>query len=292
MPRLSEIQAINLGDLDLPKASLCAEIAKELEAGEIFLMDEMDISKIAKLVMSGSISQLSSKERRCLPYLVMDKEIAEYNPKFARIVIEAESGKRGFYRSLFNAWLAFFPKDEALSKLIRATLSSKISKLREVQQKAIDIFKVLEKRPPFRELSKSILTNNISRESLELVKFSKGNSASEFARILIVQLAARMQRGRLNKEDYENFVDLVAPMELIHDSSKASALIGIVYPVRDRLPEDVLVKKARSVIGKNFADPRADIERWPRIPDILGGETAQNECIEQEKKWEIYQSNT
>ena len=85
----------------------------------------------------------------------MQKEFSEYNPKFARAVIERESGKRGFCAALFNAWLFFFPEDKSLSKLIRATLSSNIEKLRDRQKKAHDIFKVLEKNPPFKELSKN-----------------------------------------------------------------------------------------------------------------------------------------
>ena len=97
MPRLSEIQPIKLGsrsDLAPPEKSECAKKAKELEAGEVEEIGEIDVSKIAKAVMSGSISQLRFRERRRLPYLIMQKEFSEYNPKFARAVIERESGKR------------------------------------------------------------------------------------------------------------------------------------------------------------------------------------------------------
>lgn len=300
MPRLSEIQAINLGsrnDLAPPEESECAKRAKELEAGEVEEIGEIDVSKIAKAVMSGSISQLRFRERRHLSHYILHKEFSEYNPKFARAVIESESGKKTFCRALFNAWLVSFPKDRSLrdkplSKLIRATLRSNIEKLRDRQKRAHDIFKVLEKNPPFKELSKSILTNKIDLESLELVKFSNGRSAGDFAWVLIVELAAHMKRGRFNEQEYEKYIELVAPSEVIDETSKASALIGIVYPVREHPPEHDLIKKARSVIEKNFVDPRAEVGEWPFIPEILGGEKARNECIEQVKKWEIFQSIT
>lgn len=292
--KIFELEIPSFSSVPLPSNNLCLTKAKELAAKESQTADiEINAPAIANAVLENSKVRLLPKDRRALPYLSLDSRFDQFNPSFCSKILADHSKSRGFWSSLFRAWMFHYDPDSQTGQLVRRALTENHSKLTD---KCKDIgvkFQVLEKKPNRKNVAKQVLDKVISKDDLRDINFSvDGVSGGKLSKAILISIAQLCKTSNLEKHQMSVLMDLLCPQKVIHDSIKDVALVSLIFGIEHHPKDSSTYLEAKEIVEANYQDPRLYEASWPIIPDVLGGNSAREKCIDTVKQWHIFQSIT
>ena len=278
--------------IKLPSGNYCLAKSKELAAKEFIFEDsEIDPEAITRSIINHSGAGLIPKDRRALPYLVLDSRFRDFNPEFCETVLKEYSSARGFWTRLFRAWLYHYDLESKTGQIVRRALAKNKSLLNDASLGIDAAFNVLDNRPNRSKVAAKILDNTISSQSLHDVNFSSdGISGGRFSIALMSDIAKYCMDRPLGEDQLARLIDLICPQGIIHESIRAVALVSFIYGMREKSKESQCYLKAKEIIDNSFQDPRIGESTWPTISEYLGGQTTRQVCIDTVKQWHIFQS--
>ena len=278
--------------IKLPSGNYCLAKSKELAAKEFIFEDsEINPEAITRSIINHSGAGLIPKDRRALPYLVLDSRFRDFNPEFCETVLKEYSSARGFWTRLFRAWLYHYDLESKTGQIVRRALAKNKSLLNDASLGIDAAFNVLDNRPNRSKVAAKILDNTISSQSLHDVNFSSdGISGGRFSIALMSDIAKYCMDRPLGEDQLARLIDLICPQGIIHESIRAIALVSFIYGMREQSKESKYYLKAKEIIDNSFQDPRIGESTWPTISEYLGGQTTRQVCIDTVKQWHIFQS--
>ena len=289
--KLSQLQKTSFNSVRLPTKNLCLTKSKKLMAEEN-TFDELEIDPdfITKTVINDSGNQLSPRERRSLPYYILETRFDNFNPKFCETVLNNFSSKKSFWSKLFRAWMFHYDMELNQGALVRNKLRRNRSLLTDRCIKIDDAFNVLSDRPDRNRLSCQILDKEISKESLSDISFNNGVIGGRFSGSVLIGIAKYCMKNALTEEQLEVLTQLICPLDTIHESVKGIALVSLIFALKDRKNHSEKYLRAKEVVEANYKDPRMYFHTWPEVPEELGGQHTLQICSNIVKKWHVYQS--
>lgn len=290
--RLSQRIPTSFRNINLPSTNRCKAKAKELQAVERSVSQvEVTPARLVGIVRDKSGSELTYRERRALPYFILDARFEEFNPKFGIAVLRNFSEGRTFWTTLFNAWLFHYDMDSTIGKIVRKALNSNRSRLSKKMLELDARFNILGAKPDFQKTASSILAGEITPEALKDINFSgDGVSGGRFSLALLSGFAKHCMSGSLVDSQLNTLVKFLCPNGSIHESVRDVALVSLIYSIEKKSRDSEIFLSVKEIIDNNFQDPRIDSHQWPAISEYLGGEKTREHCIAVVKQWYIFQS--
>lgn len=294
MTSLSSFKPILFQQINITTASKCVSMQKLLEAGDY---DEKRSSKtvqeIATAVLQRNGVGLTLAERQLLPNLILQAEFDEYQPTFAIKVIESYSKSDRFWRRLFRAWLLAYDPESRVGGLVIDSLLQNFKKLPVEFQNLADDYPILSKAPDFGSTALSLINNQISvNDRIALGLGESGIVSTRLANRILVECASALKFKEATASQLRHFRELVAPNNYIHDSVRMVAMVGLIMGANHRSPGEEEVQIIARLIGETFDDPIIRRDRWPSVPNALGGMKTRDQCIAIVKKWQAFRSIT
>ncbi len=248
-------------------------------------------SEITESVLDRGGRDLTAQERRQLPFLILDPK---YGEAFGIEVLANYSKLDRFWARLFKAWLMDFDRKKPIVPKVLAGLKGRLPRLPERSRELISRYPfLLSTSPDFSQAAVSLLKGEMSPDDRTDLGLSfAGATTTEVASKLVRECALYLSKKKVDMDKLQEFKRLVAPNKVIDESVKLYAMIGLILGVRSRPPGDAEVKDIANLIERNFADPVASTLKWPGVPEILGGETAREQCLKAVRKWQVFRSIT
>ncbi len=294
MVRLCDLTPATLGPLNLRKEPKCAVLAKKLYAGALeggWITKKPE--EIARSVLELNGTGLTAYERKQLPYLLLQADYDEYHPAFAREVFRNYVKNNRFWGRLFQSWLLAYDLERPGSALVISELRQNTGRLAEPFQNLVGRYPILSKSPDFGDAARSILNNEMPLEDRSALGLNEAGVVSTgIARKILIACAQRLKNGLATEPQLRNFREIVAPDGNIHESVKEVAMVGLVLGSHERQPGDNLIKEISSLIEGNFDDPVAGKNKWPAVPNELGGPSTRERCLEIVQKWQVFRAIT
>tara|TARA_B110000208_G_scaffold165501_1_gene203739 strand:+ start:176 stop:1531 length:1356 start_codon:yes stop_codon:yes gene_type:complete len=290
--KISERSAVLFNNIKLPSINRCFQKAQELQAAERSVgAVEVAPAKLVDLVLKRSGEGLSHRERRALPYFILDPRFRDFNPEFGNAVLLNFSNGRAFWPTLFNAWLFHYDMSSSSGKAVRKALSANQSRLSDKMLKIDACFNLLSAKPNLHEVASLILQGEITSDRLQDINFSAdGVSGGQFSLALLSGFAKHCMSGSLTDLQLNKLVQILCPHGSLHESIRDVALVSFIYSIESRPRESEAFVNVKKIIDSNFKDPRIDAHQWPAISEYLGGEKTRNHCIDVVRQWHIFQS--
>jgi hypothetical protein len=290
--RIKDRTPTSFSGVKLAKTGYCQKSSQDL-IDEYLRMDDTELNpeRIASCIINNSGIGLLPRERRKLGYYVLHSDFDEFNPKFCEIVLKKFSGAHGFWTQLFHAWLFYYDVESKAGLMVREVLARKKRFLNDASLEINLTFDVLSKREHRNDIVEKILNRNISRQSLDSIKFSTdGISGGKFANALVSDIAKFCMTKSLTADQIMVVLELISHQGIVHESIREFALVSLIYGIKSHNKESQHYIKSKEVIDKNFQDPRIHENTWPMISEGLGGKSTRDFCIDTVKQWHIFQS--
>lgn len=290
--KISQRTAVSFHSINLPSTNRCREKSQELQAIERSV-GAVDVSpaKLAYIVLNKSGVGLSHRERRALPYFILDSRFRDFNPVFGNAVLRNFSDGRAFWPTLFQAWLFHYDMGTKIGQAVRKALSANRSKLSDQMLELDAIFNVLAAKPNLHKVASFIIEGAISREVLQGINFSvDGVSGGRFSIALLSGFAKHCMSGSLTDLQLKTLVQILCPYGSLHESIRDVALVSFIYSIENRERGSEAFLSIKEIIESNYQDPRIYAHQWPTISEYLGGEKTREHCINVVKQWYIFQS--
>lgn len=290
--KLLQRSPVSFQSVKLPSTNRCQVKSQELQAAERSVGNtEINPAEIAEIVLKSSGEGLTHRERRALPYFILDPRFNDYNPGFGRTILRDYSDGRAFWAILFNAWLFHYDMTSGLGKDVRKALIANLSRLSKKSHEVNTTFNLLAAKPNLHEVASLILSGDISRDAMREINFSaEGISGGQFSLALLSGFAKHCMSKGLNDTELDKLIEILCPHGSIHESIRAVALVSFIFSLKNRSRDSDVFVRIKQLIDDNFSDPRVDVHRWPAISEYLGGEKTRNHCINVVKQWHIFQS--
>lgn len=294
MSRISELKPITALDISIPDKSYCALKLRELNA-KFIEADQLTKTpeEVAKSILEREGADLTLRERRQLPNLLLQPGFEPFQDAFARAVFNSHAEKNRFWQRLFRAWLALYnPKSKAHS-LVLQKLRDNQGKLPDVFLNLIRSYPILQENPDFSGLTKRLLSEAVPAEDrIALGISSEGVVSTRYGSEIMRACAKSVSEGNKTSAQLKAFLKLVAPNGQIDESIKMEAMIGLILGVAKRSPGDDLVKEVGHIIESNFGDPISAKDKWPSVPNDLGGAAARDKCLQTVHQWGVFRAIT
>ena len=279
----------DLSSFVLPTISACEDKASELKAVEAALGDfELDSEKIISAVMEKSVA-LTARELRSLPYCIFEPAFEKHNPKFYEHVIVRMGAKSSFWRRLFRAWVFHYCPGTSTGEMISWNLTAQMNYLLDSQVKLINSIGACEETLDERKLC-SLLINDEDDDLAYDIGLRGGVGTTQLAIAVSNSLAKYLAERELSQEQISRFIELMTENKELHQSLKAAVMIGVMKGGDKFSPDSRISKTCRDLVEANYPDPSVDKNRWPAVPEALGGEKARDACIEIVRRWRVFQS--
>ncbi len=294
MARLSELIPAKLAHIEVSGNSLCVSRAKSLNSEKL---GTASITKtpeeITKAVLTNHGFGLTVHERKLLPNLILQTSYDEYQDSFAREVIKSYSKNHQFWRRLFRSWLLEYNPSGIVGNIVIIALKQNIDKLPRNLQAIAERYPILSMSPDFGGVAITLLNNEISREDLSSLGLSEGgNATTRLAQEILFSCVQLLMSARATEQQLKEFRNLVGPSGKIHDSVRMFAMVGLIMGTVQHASDKILVKEISSLIEENFDDPVAQKDRWPSVPETLGGNITREQCLNTVRKWQVFRSIT
>ena len=286
--------AVSFHRVKLPSSNYCLEKSRELMAKEREIGEtDINAASIARLVISERGQGLTPRERRNLPWFVLDARFEEFNPEFGQVVLRNFSGGSAFWSTLFRAWLFHYDPSSKIGQSVRKSLSANKSSLGDRLLEIDSTFNVLSSKPNLHEIAGLILDKGVSSDALQQINFSTdGVSGGRFSSALLSSFAKYCMNRPLTEPQLMVLTEILCPQGSIHESIRDVALVSLIYGTREASRESEGYLKAKELVDNNYHDPRVYSHKWPKISDYLGGDKTRDYCINIVKQWHIFQSIT
>ena len=273
----------------LPKISACEDKAKEMHASESKLDNsELDSQKIVSAIMSNAM-RLTSRELRSLPYCIFESEFQAHNPSFTERVLERFGNKSNFWRRLFRAWVFHYAPDTRLGEIVSHGLKRNRSYLLASQARLIDLLGLCDGELSSERIFQQLIETNDDDLAYE-IGLKDGVGTTKLA-VAALDVLADYLAARENSEDQiARFIRLSSRDKEVHESLKAAVMVGVIRGGDKLALDSAMSKKCRELVEANYPDPSVDKNKWPSLPEMLGGEKARDECIEIVRRWRVFQS--
>jgi hypothetical protein len=290
--KLSQRTAVSFRSLNLPSTNHCLAKSQELKAAERSVGTvDVNPAKLVSIVLEKSGRGLSHRERRGLPYFILDPRFSDFNPEFGDAVLRDFSDGRTFWLTLFNAWVFYYDMGSSVGQTVRKALAAKRSYLPNRSLEIDATFNLLAAKPNLERVGSLVLREEISREALLEINFSaEGVSGGRFSLALLAGFAKHCMTGSVTDSQLDKLIHMLCPHGSLHESIRDVALVSFIYSVENRARDSEGFIRVKEIIDRNFNDPRIDAHKWPSISEYLGGEKTRNRCIDVVKQWHIYQS--
>ena len=292
MNSLRSFKPILFQQIDITTASKCVSMQKLLEAGEyVETRTTKSAAEIATAVLDRNGSGLSLAERQLLPNLILQAEFDEFQDAFAIKVLDSYSKSDRFWRRLFRAWLLAYAPESSVGGLVIDALSKNLEKLPSEFRNLARKYPILSKAPDFRPTALSLLNNELSViDRISLGLGEAGIASSRLANRILVECAGTLKIEDATVSQLRNFRELVAPNNSLDDSVRMVAMVGLIMGANHRSPGEEEVQNIARLIGETFDDPIIRRDRWPSVPNSLGGMQTREQCIAIVKKWQAFRS--
>ena len=263
----------------LPKISACEDKAREMHASESKLDNtELDSQKIVSAIMSNAVG-LTSRELRSLPYCIFESEFQAHNPLFTERTLERFGNKSNFWRRLFRAWVFHYAPDTRLGEIVSQGLKSNRRYLLASQLRLIDLFGICDG-----ELSRETIFEQLIEKTDDDLAFEiglkDGVGTTKLAVAALNALADYLGERENSQEQIARFIRLSSRDKEVHDSLKPAVMVGVIRGGDKLALDSAMSKKCRELVEANYPDPSVDKNKWPSLPEMLGGEKARDDCIE------------
>lgn len=273
----------------LPKISACEDKAREMRASESKLDNsKLDSQKIVSAIMSNAV-RLSSRELRSLPYCIFESEFQAHNPSFTERVFERFGNKSNFWRRLFRAWVFHYSPDTRLGEIVSQGLNRNRSYLLATQVRLIDLLGLCNGELSRERIFQQLIEKHDDDLAYE-IGLKDGVGTTKLA-VAALDVLADYLGARENSEDQiARFIRLSSRDKEVHESLKAAVMVGVILGGDKLALDSAISKKCRELVEANYPDPSVDKNKWPSLPEMLGGEKARDECIEIVRRWRVFQS--
>lgn len=294
MSSIFNLRPANFNSIPVTTKSMCMSMAKVLQAESYAATSiQREPSVIAKSVLETNGRDLSSPERRQLPFMILDPRFEEYQNEFAEEVFANYAKSDRFWARLFRAWLADFNLGRPVSKLVVERINKNLSKLPQSMRELASRYPVISTNPDFSDAARSLLNGQMSREDrADLGLTGDGEVTTRLADLVIQTCAAQLSQGDGSLEQLAEFEKMVAPGNRIHESVRLHAMVGLILGAERRSPGENAIKGIANLIENNFDDPVTGKSKWPSVPDSLGGVKARDRCLDTVRKWQVFRSIT
>ena len=290
--KISQCTTGSFKNLSLPSINRCLAKSQELQSAERLVgAVEVVPGKVADIVLNKSDGLLLHRERRALPYFILDSRFKGFNPEFGGAVLRNFSDGRAFWSTLFNAWLFHYCLGRQEGQAVRKALIENRSRLSDKQRKLDASFNILHPKPNLHKVALLILQGVIEADTLQDINFSnEGVPGGKFSIALMSGFAMQCMSKSLSDSELKRLVEILCPHGSLHESVRDVALVSLIFSIKDRARDADIVLGIKEIINSNFKDPRIYSHEWPAIPDELGGEKTRGQCIEFVKQWHIFKS--
>lgn len=273
----------------LPKISACEDKAKEMHASESKLDNsELDSQKIVSAIMSNAV-RLTSRELRSLPYCIFESEFQDHNPAFTERVLERFGNKSNFWRRLFRAWVFHYAPDTRLGEIVSQGLKRNRSYLLASQIRLIDLLGLCDGELSRERIYEQLIETNDDDLAYE-IGLKDGVGTTKLAVAALNVLADYLGARENSQEQIFRFIRLSSRDKEVHESLKAAVMVGVIRGGDKLALDSAISKKCRELVEANYPDPSVDKNKWPSLPEMLGGEKARDDCIDIVRRWRVFQS--
>jgi hypothetical protein len=294
MAKLSELSAANIRGITDSDSSLCASLAKTLNADIISVTSTTKSpEEIVEAILDSRGFGLTINERRLLPNLILQSAYDQFQNAFAIEVIKNYATNDRFWRRLFRSWLLEYNLSAPAAELVTRELSRKVDKLPSNLKSIANRYPVLSMSPDFRETALALLNGEMSKDDRSSLGLSEvGNALTGPAKEILISCVKVLRSASATEKQIKSFRALVAPSGTIHSSVRLYAMIGLILGVADRPSGEALIKDVSNLIEKNFDDPVSEKHSWPSVPNVLGGNDVREKCLGAVRKWQVFRSIT
>jgi hypothetical protein len=273
----------------LPEISACEDKAREMQDSESKLeSSDLDSHKIISAIMSNAV-RLTSRELRSLPYCIFESEFQDYNPTFTERVLERFGNKSNFWRRLFRAWVFHYTPNTRLGEFVSQCLKRNRRYLLASQVRLIDLLGICDGELSRERIFEQLIEKNDDDLAYK-IGLKGGVGTTKLAVAALNALADYLGAQENSEEQIARFIELSSRDKEVHRSLSAAVMVGVIRG-GDKLDLDsAMSKKCRELVEANYPDPSVDKNKWPSVPEMLGGEKARDECIEIVRRWRVFQS--
>lgn len=279
----------DLSPVVLPSISACEDKARELKAVEAsFNGSDLDSEKIMSAVMDNAAA-LTARELRALPYCLFESAFQEINPAFTERVLEKFGTKSGFWRRLFRAWIFHYCPETTTGKIVSDALRSNRKNFLGSQVRLLDSIGLCDATLPPQRLFE-LLIENKDDDLVYEIGLRDGVGTTQLAVAVSDTLAKYLSERDVSEEQISRYLELMTLNKEVHQSLKAAVMVGVIKGGDKFSPDSKISKTCRDLVETNYPDPSVDKNRWPAVPEALGGEKARDACIEIVRRWRVFQS--
>ena len=136
----------------------------------------------------------------------------------------------------------------------------------------------------------AILQKEITSELLDKIGLSNGVTSTKFARSLLTSIVSFVMKNQISPTELKALKQIFAPNNQVHESVKSEAMVALIFSVAKESVTSESSQMVRKIIQNSYLDPRFHRYEWPSVSEVLGGQKTRDLCMEQVKKWQVFQS--
>ena len=291
MKKLSDLQPVNFNSIIPSRKSICLLQAEKLYAESIGNIElKRNPMEIAESVIKGQGKDLNLIEKRQLMFMIFDKRFDIYQTNFTNIIMESYCDTNRSLNSLFKSWIFNFDNDKPASLIVKNKLNHNIHKLTKVYQDLAVKYHLISNDPKLDFVAHKLLANSISDEHLLAMGLTmNGRALTSYSNVLL-HSCAQIICQQSSLENYQSFRSIVAPENIIDKTVMLPAMIGLILGAEKSVNDKSIQEEIIELVSLNFEDPLTDADKWPSVPNNLGGTETRQQCLKQVIKWNVFRS--